>query len=82
MDSRLDRFNDFLDICANRNEMYVVRIFVDVVSEDLLTLFVYIVDVVDNNQFFLSVNAGMGLTERFHFIAIIINALFAYIVDE
>jgi hypothetical protein len=82
MDSRLDGFNDFLDVCADRNEMYIVGIFVDVISEDLLTLFVYIVDVVNNNQFFLSVNAGMGLTKRFHFVSIIIDALFAYVVDE
>jgi hypothetical protein len=82
MDTGLDTFNDFLYICANTHEMNIVLIFVNIVTEYLLALFVYIIEVVYDNHLFLSLDSGVGLTECFHFIAEIVDALFFQIVDD
>jgi hypothetical protein len=82
VNARLNAFDDFLDICADRYEMDIVFVFVDVVAEYLLALFVDSIQVVDDNHFFLAVNRTLGLTEDFHFVSVVIDTLFFQIVDE
>jgi len=53
VESRLQTFVHFLDIGANRDELNIFRVLVDIVAKYLLTLFVDGVDVVDDNDFFL-----------------------------
>jgi hypothetical protein len=81
MDTGLDTFDDFLYIGANAHEMDIVFVFVDIIAEYLLALFVYIIEVVYHNHLFFPLDSGVGLTEGFHFIAEIVDALFFQIVD-
>jgi hypothetical protein len=62
--------------------MDIVFVLVDIIAKHLLTLFIDGVDVVDNNHFFLTVDRALGLTEDFHFVPVIIDALFFQIVDK
>jgi hypothetical protein len=82
MDPRLNTFNDFLDIATYANEMDVVFVFVNVIPEHLLTLFIDEIDIIDDEHFFLSENRTLGLTERFHFVSVIIDSLLFEIVDK
>jgi hypothetical protein len=80
--SGLQTLVDLLNIGAHRDEMNVFGIFVHVIAENLLTLFVNGIDVVDHNDFLLPWDIGFGLAKRFHFGSEKLDALFFQIVDE
>jgi hypothetical protein len=82
MYSGLIAFNDLLDIGANGNKMDVMFVFINVVAEYLLTLFIHCVNVVNDDEFFLAVYGGAGLAECLHIIAEILDSLFFDVVDE
>ncbi len=82
VESRLQTFVHFLDIGANRDELNIFRVLVDIVAKYLLTLFVDGVDVVDDNDFFFIWNIGGRLAKSFHLGAEILDALFFQVVDE
>jgi len=56
MQAGLQTFVHLLNIGADRDEMNVFGILVNVIAENLLALFVYDVNVVYYNDFFLSWN--------------------------
>jgi hypothetical protein len=62
--------------------MNIVFVFVDIISENLLALFINGVYVINNNHLFFAIDGTMGLTEDFHFVPVIIDTLFFQIVDK
>ena len=62
--------------------MDILAVFVDTVAEDLLTLFIDVVDVVDNYRLFLPRNTGWRLTKCLEFVAKKLDALFFQVVDD
>jgi hypothetical protein len=62
--------------------MDIVFVFINVISKYLLALFIDGVYVIDDNHLFFAINGTLGLTEDFHFIPVIIDALFFQIIDK
>jgi hypothetical protein len=71
-----------LYIGTHRQELDILAVFVNTVAEDLLTLFVDIVNVIDNNRLFLPQNTRRRLTKCLEFVAKKLDALFFQVVDD
>jgi hypothetical protein len=56
MNSGLDTFDDLLDICTYGNEMDIVLIFINIVSKYLLTLFIDVINVVNDDELLFPVD--------------------------
>jgi hypothetical protein len=82
MEPGLQTLDDLLNVAAGGNKMNVGFVFVNVIAEDLLALFIDHVNVVNHNDFLFAINRRMGLAKRLHFVAEIMNALFFQIVDK
>jgi hypothetical protein len=78
----LDAIDNLIYVGANRHEIDIILIFIDIVTEDLLALFIYGVHVVNHHHLLLTVYRTMRPTERLHFISIVINAALFQIIDE
>lgn len=78
----MDALDDFLYVATCGDEMYVVLVFVDIIAEHLLALFVDHVDVVNDDHLLFAINCTMGLAERLHIIAVELDALFFERVDK
>jgi hypothetical protein len=82
MNPRLDAINNLIYVRANRHEIDIILIFIDIVTEDLLALFIYGVHVVDHHHLLLTIYGTMRPTKRLHFIPIVIDATLFQIIDE
>jgi hypothetical protein len=82
MNSGLDTFDDLLDICTYGNKMDIVLIFINIVSKYLLTLFIDVINVVNDDELLFPVDYAARLAKRFHFIAKILYSLLLQVIDE
>jgi hypothetical protein len=82
MDTRLYALQDLLDIGTYGYYIDIVLVFVYIIAEYLLALFIDCIHVVDDNQLLLSVNRTARSAECFHLGSEIIDALFLQIIDK
>jgi hypothetical protein len=82
MGSRLNVFDDFLNVGTGGHETNIVLVFVNVIAKHLLVLLIHHIQIVNDDNLLFPENGTVGLAKRFHFIAEKMNALFFQIVDE
>jgi hypothetical protein len=58
MGSRLNTFYYFLDIGANGNKIDIILVFIDIIAEYLLTLFIDHIYIINNEQFLFTENSA------------------------
>ena len=73
---RINTFHDFLRIGSRHNELNT-RVRFHIIEKNLLGLFIHFIQAVYDDLLI-----GGGLTKRFHFVTVVLDALFLEDVDE